>query len=747
MTQKIDLIPQPVVYEPGEGVFNLNAETVIHCRSEAALPLADYLAEIMVQVLEIRLPTDSGGTVTDNAIIIQLDTGNETTAEEAYRLHVSPERITLSAPALPGLARGIQTLRQLLLLAGTGKLPCAEIRDYPRYSYRGMHLDVSRHFSPKEFILRYIDLLALYGFNTFHWHLVDDNGWRIEIKRYPLLTEVGAWRADRSGIHWTEREPRQPGEATTCGGFYTQAEIREVVAYAQQRHITIIPEIEMPGHTVAALAAYPEYSCTGGPFEVCTGSYWPNVDIFCAGKDEVFTFLENILTEVIDLFPGEYIHIGGDEADKTEWKQCARCQARIVAEGLTDEAELQSWFIRRIESFLLSHNRRLIGWDEILEGGLAPQATVMSWRGMQGGIAAATAGHDVIMTPTSHCYFDYYQGDPDYEPAAIGGYTTLKRVYTFEPTPPELDTAAASHVLGGQGNVWTEYMPTTKQVEYMLLPRMCALAEVLWSPAEQRDWGSFRPRLESHYAMFERLGLNYSRGSYRVGFQPRQVDDELSIELTSEQLEPEIHYTLDGTDPEAASPLYREPLPAAGTMEIRAALFVDGEMREKAARRRFVKHLASGKPLHYKTAYSHKYPAAGELALVDGLRAEPPYRDPVWQGFEQVNLEVDIDLGESRTLQQVSVGCLHQQRSWIFLPERVEVSVSLDGVDFSEPMVAESAIDPQQPEMVAVDFAASLPGLEARHVRVKAVNRGVCPSWHPGAGGKAWIFVDEVVVE
>jgi hexosaminidase len=746
MSQQIDLIPAPVSLEQRDGCFTISESSIISCTNPDGLPLTELLQEYLHLEHDIELQVVSHPAGETDVIGMLLEADSELQPEE-YILIVSRRNVSLKAADPLGMARGVQTIRQLLLLSDSAELPCLEIRDYPRYNYRGMHLDVSRHFFPREFVLKYIDLMALYGYNTFHWHLVDDNGWRIEIKRYPGLTEVGAWRADRGGIHWTECDPRQPGEPTTYGGFYTQAEVREVVEYARRRQITVIPEIEMPGHTMAALAAYPEFSCTGGPFDVCTGSYWPITDIYCAGNDSTFTFLENILLEVIELFPGEYVHIGGDEADKKEWKRCPRCQSRIAAENLAGVDELQSWFIQRIEKFLLSHNRRLIGWDEILEGGLAPQATVMSWQGMQGGIDAARAGHDVIMTPMSHCYFDYYQADSEFEPEAIGGYLPLKRVYAFESTPAELDSNAAVHILGGQGNVWSEYMPDTHQVEYMILPRLCALAEALWSQPEHREWQSFQKRLQSHYQLFERKGLNYSRGSFRVGIEPLKTGNDLSLHLVTEQYEPEIRYTLDGSDPDCESSRYHLPLPVKGAMEIRAACFRDGALQGRVTRKRLTRHLASGRPVQYTTLYSGKYPGAGQLSLVDGLRGGLEFSDPAWQGFEQTGLEVTIDLGIMVHLERLQVGCLHDQRSWIFLPERVEVALSADGEIFSRPLEVTCEADPESEEPALVDLTVLLTGLEARFLKVTAINRGLCPEWHPGADGKAWIFIDEITVE
>ena len=426
-----------------------------------------------------------------------------TIPDEGYRLEAHPNVLSVTG-SLRGVFYGLQTLRQLLPVGGTARIPALVIQDAPRFPYRGMHLDVSRHFFPVPFIERYIDLLARYKFNTFHWHLTDDQGWRIEIKKYPRLTSVGAWRSET--VKDKQLDPYE-GDGTPYGGFYTQEEVRRIVAYAKARFVTVIPEIEMPGHAVAALAAYPELACTPGPFSV--GTTWGVYDDVYCPSERTFAFLEDVLTEVMDLFPSPYIHIGGDEVPKTRWKASPLAQEVIRREGLHDEAELQSYFIRRIEKFLVAHGRRLIGWDEILEGGLAPEATVMSWRGMDGGIEAARQGHDVIMTPGSHLYFDHYQGPRDIEPLAIGGFTPIEKVYAFEPVPAELSPDEARHVLGAQANIWTEYITSPAQVEYMALPRMLALAEVVWTPLERRDSADFAHRLPGQLDQLERRGFRY----------------------------------------------------------------------------------------------------------------------------------------------------------------------------------------------------------------------------------------------
>lgn len=569
----VNVIPRPVSAQLGDGRFALTSQTKI--LFENGNPAVQHVAEFFAGQVEkstgmqLALEPSDLTQAAPGAILLTTRNASPKSGAEGYALNATANLVTLSAGQPAGLFYGIQTLLQLLPPEILGNsvatgvewaLPAVTIEDQPRYSWRGMHLDVSRHFFPVEFIKKYIDLIALHKMNRFHWHLTDDQGWRIEIEKYPKLTEIGAWRADRTGITWNECQPQQPGEKATYGGFYTKAEVREIIEYARERFVTIIPEIEMPGHARAALAAYPQFSCTGGPFHVATGGYWPIIDVFCPGNDSTFEFFQNVLTEVIELFPSEYIHIGADEVDKANWKICPKCQARIKAEGLKNEMELQSYLVKRIEKFLVSNNKKLIGWDEILEGGLAPEATVMSWRGTSGGIQAAKEGHDVIMTPTSHCYFDYYQGHPDDEPEAIGGFVPLEKVYAFEPTPEELTPDEQKYILGPQANIWTEYIHTPEQAEYMALPRMSALAEVGWSPKHARNLTDFYRRLSAFYLRLDALNVNY-RPPEIIGFHRKNVFmDSLNLVLEKPRSYAEIRYTLDGSEPTLESTPYTEPI-------------------------------------------------------------------------------------------------------------------------------------------------------------------------------------------
>ena len=447
-----------------------------------------------------------------NRITINVDFSMDL-PEEGYVLKINRQRIKLSAASYSGVFYGLQSLAQLIHLnAEEGRekvaLPVILIKDHPRFSWRGMHLDVCRHFIPVEDVKKYLDYMALYKFNKFHWHLTEDQGWRIEIKKYPKLTEIGAWRDETMVGHYSD-EPRTY-DNTRNGGFYTHEDIREIVQYAADRHIEVIPEIEMPGHARAAIASYPWLGVTGEEIDVM--KEWGISPYIYKPSEETFTFLKDVLTEVIELFPSEYVHIGGDEAIKDQWKESEEVQQLIRELGLEDEHELQSWFVQRIEKFLNKNGKKLIGWDEILEGGLAPNATVMSWRGEKGGIAAAKMGHDVVMSPTSHSYFDYYQSKPEEEePLAIGGYLPIDTVYSYDPVPEVLDEQEAKHILGAQANVWTEYMPDFNQVEYMIFPRMLAMSEVTWTVTKNKNKEDFYKDVNNHEKIFKMLGVNYSK--------------------------------------------------------------------------------------------------------------------------------------------------------------------------------------------------------------------------------------------
>lgn len=506
--QRVHIVPQPASVKELNGNFVLNQHTQLVVTDERLDSSAAYLNDYLKQFYGFQLPIVKKAT----SIAIYLEKGI-TNNKEAYHLQIAPKKVTISASSNTGAFYGVQSLVQLIpvpsgnVRPGGFSIPCADIQDEPRFAYRGLHLDVGRHFFEAAFIKKYIDLMAHYKLNTFHWHLTEDQGWRIEIKRYPRLTTVGAQRKET--MVEKNFDP-YVGDGKPYGGFYTQEEIKDVVRYAATRHVTIIPEIEMPGHSLAALTAYPELGCTGGPYEV--GTKWGIFDdVYCAGNDSVFTFLQNVLDEVMDLFPASYIHIGGDESPKTRWKVCPKCQKRMKDLGLKDEHALQSYFIQRAEKYINSKGRSIIGWDEILEGGLAPNATVMSWRGEEGGIAAAQQHHNVVMTPGDYMYLDSYQADPKTEPLAIGGLLTVEMVYNYEPYAKQLTADETKYVLGAQGNVWTEYITTGKYVEYMAYPRACALAEVDWSPKAARNFTGFKARMQTQQQLLDLWQVNYAK--------------------------------------------------------------------------------------------------------------------------------------------------------------------------------------------------------------------------------------------
>ena len=572
----LSLVPLPDSVAVRSGSFHFDGRTSLQVSSSspALKEAGQFLASRLRVSTGYPFPVDTAaalkpGAPPENAVRISLASPGVSWKSGAYELVVAKTGIGIIAADPAGAFYALQTLFQLLpvefeygspVYGVAWEVPCVEIRDAPRFPWRGMHLDVGRHFFGKKFVEEYIDLIARYKFNVFHWHLTDDQGWRIEIRKYPRLTSVGSWRKETLG----DGQPH--------GGFYTQDEIREVVAYARERSVTVVPEIEMPGHATAALASYPELSCTGGPFDVQT-KWRIFEDVYCAGNDTTFEFLQDVLTEVIDLFPGTFIHIGGDECPKTRWKTCPRCQARIRAEGLSGEHELQSYFIRRIEKFLNVHGKRLIGWDEILEGGLAPNATVMSWRGIDGGIAAASSGHDVVMTPTSNCYFDYSQGLTG-ELDATGNYLPLDRVYSYEPVPPGLTKDQARHILGAQGNVWTEYIADGSRAEYMAFPRACAMSEVVWSPPEKKNFRNFSERMALQYDRLVARGVNV-RIPPPAGFEGNAVlFADTAITIVSQVPGSVVRYTTDGSVPGAGSRRATGPIPVHSSMTIRAGTFL-----------------------------------------------------------------------------------------------------------------------------------------------------------------------------
>ena len=749
--EKPAIIPAPVSLQVTGENFVIDGQTTIRfSRSDKEVrELASYLTSYIAGISGYEL---SHNKKTPRQIHLQI-VNDARLGSEGYELLVASNDITIRANNRKGIFWGMQTLFQTITPVRTNtalEIPGMHVIDYPRFGWRGMMLDVSRHFFPPETIKQFIDLMASYKLNVFHWHLTDDPGWRIEIKRYPLLTEVGAWRVDRVNTPWPDREPVREGEPSTYGGYYTQDQIRDIVAYAQLRNITIVPEIELPGHSAAALAAYPEFSCTQKPQIVIPGGPYPEgiQTAYCPGNEDVFTFLKNILLEVMDLFPSEYIHIGGDEVEKSHWRNCERCQARIKAEGLANEDELQSYMIRRFDEFLTSFNRRLIGWDEILEGGLAPGATVMSWRGESGGIAAARMGHDVVMTPGFPLYFDHYQAGPQGEPLAWGGMNTLKNVYDYDPIPAELAEEQGKFVLGAQANIWTEFISTVSHLQYMFLPRMLALSEMVWSPSENRNWEDFSSRLEGwHFRKFDKTGINYSRGNTTVSITPKSSGGQLHVYLDTEVIDSEIYYTLDGSEPTLQSHKYAGPIKIDCSLTLTASTARDRRILGMLpARQDFNIHLAIGKDVSYENPVSQRYSANGSNSLTDGVRGTLKLTQH-WHGFDGTDMIATIDLGELKTITRLTLGALQRNRDWIFLPPQVEFDISTDGSSWEKWGIAPNPLISGDDTNQTVNYTVMNPSRDARFVRVTASNFGVCPPGHPGEGHPTWLFVDEIVVE
>lgn len=593
---QVNIIPKPTSVSVKEGVFLLNQETKILASSPESLPIANMLVDEISNSLGDKLQVyQKDLNRSGNSIIFKLDPNAviyKDGGDEVYNLQVTPKQITIIANKPQGLFYGLQTLLQLIkpedILPAEkdgsttqskkeSSIPCVEILDYPRFEWRGLMLDVSRHFFSKEFVKKHINEMAKYKFNIFHFHLSDDQGWRIEIKSLPKLTEVGAWRVPRTGKWWSYPPPRE-GEEATDGGFYTQEDIKEIVQYAQDRFITVVPEIDVPGHSLAAITAYPELSCTKEKYYVNPGSRFYGIDnnTLCAGQEVTFDFMEKVLTEIAHLFPSEYIHIGGDECFKGFWGKCESCKRRMKDNNLTNVDELQSYFIKRMDKILRENGKKLIGWDEILEGGLAPEATVMSWRGTKGGIKAAQMGHHVIMTPTYHAYIDLYQGDPLIEPETYS-LLRLENCYNFEPVPPGIDK---EFILGGQGNLWAESVPNERHAEYMIWPRALALSEVFWSSKENRNWDDFIRRMEVRFEYLDKNDINYSRAAFDpIISAVKDENDSLRVKLRTEIAKLDLHYTFDETNPDLYSPKYAGvPLEIPiGASQIKVRTFRSGQ--------------------------------------------------------------------------------------------------------------------------------------------------------------------------
>lgn len=707
-------------------------------------------AELLAEYLKTATGKDfavEAGTEGKNAIVLALGVDNKN--PEAYELKVAGEGVTVKGATEAGVFYGIQTLRKSLPVAvgANISLPAVDIKDAPRFAYRGAHFDTSRHFFTVDEVKTYIDMLALHNMNRMHWHFTEDQGWRIEIKKYPKLTEIGSKRSETVIGKNSGKYDGVPHE-----GFYTQEEAKEIVKYAAERFITVIPEIDIPGHMQAALASYPELGCTGGPYEVWK-MWGVSEDVLCIGNDQSLKFLEDVFAELIEIFPSEYIHIGGDECPKVRWAQCPKCQARIKQLGLksdakhTKEERLQSYVISHIEKFLNEHGRQIIGWDEILEGGLAPNATVMSWRGEGGGIEAAKQHHDVIMTPNTYLYFDYYQSkDTDNEPLAIGGYLPVERVYSYEPMPKSLTPDEQKYIKGVQANLWTEYIPTFSHAQYMVLPRWAALAEVQWSAPEKKDYANFLSRLPRLIQWYDAEGYNYAKHVFDVTaeFTPNTTDGTLDITLNTLDDAP-IHYTLDGSEPTAASPR------AEGVVKVKEnavfsakALRPTGDSRVLTEKICFSK--SSMKPIVANQPVNNQYKFKGESTLVDGLKGNGNYKTGRWIAFFKNDMDVTIDLQQSTEISRVALSTCVEKGDWVFDARGLTVEVSADGKNFTKVASESYPVMKEDDKNGVYHHELTFDPVQARYVRVIAPTEQSMPAWHGGKGSPAFLFVDEIEI-
>lgn len=740
-------LPKTISVQTGKPFVLDNQVRILYPEGNADMKRNAEFLKAYIQESTGKELTVEAGTEGANAIVLKL--GLQYANPEAYRLAVTDEGVMIEAPTEAGVFYGVQTLRKSLPIVREAKvvMPAVVVNDEPRFSHRGMMLDISRHFFALDSVKRYIDLLALHNINRFHWHLTDDQGWRIEIKKYPELTQVGSKRSETVIGHNTGKYDGIP-----YGGFYTQEEAREIVAYAKDRYITVIPEIDMPGHMQGALAAFPDLGCTGGPYEVW-GMWGVSEEVLCAGNPKTLQFVKDVMDELMEIFPSEYFHIGGDECPKIRWKECPKCQAKIKALKLKGDSQhaaeerLQSYFMSEVEKYLNEHGRRIIGWDEILEGGVAPSATIMAWRGVNEGVKAVKLQHDVIMVPTSYLYFDYYQAkDKDQEPIAIGGYVPLEKVYSFDPVPENLTPEEAKHIIGTQANLWTEYIPNFRQVEYMVLPRMDALSEIQWVEPGQKNYEDFLSRMPKMFDIYDIYGYNYARHLFDIqgDFSPNAQEGVLEVSLSTLG-KADIRYTLDGSEPSATSSRYSDPLKIKNDCTLKAvAIRPSGNSRILTEKINLNK--ATLKPIMLLQPVHKQYGFKGAPTLVDGLQGNANYKTGRWIAFYGNDLEAMIDLQQPTEISSAAIATCVEKGDWIFDARGFAVEVSDDGQKFS-PVASED-----YPVMKASDrngiytHKLTFDPVKARYVKVTARSERQIPDWHGGRGNLGFLFVDEIVL-
>lgn len=754
-SQQVNIIPEPASVKIKKGTFTITRNTHFSIMGSDMENATDFLNWYLKNYFgfQLKKTTQPGDP---DVITLNYERINNS-IPGAYHLNIGNYNISIGSDNEQGFFYAVQTLIQLFPTEKTDTIivPQLTIIDSPRFAYRGLHLDVGRHFMPVDFIKKYIDYIALHKMNYFHWHLTEDQGWRIEIKKYPKLTEVGAWRNGTI----TGRSPGTGNDNIKYGGFYTQKQIRDIVDYAQKRYITIIPEIEMPGHASAAIAAYPELSCF--PNESTKhhkGSAWSGdttgkqvqqtwgvfEDVFCP-SEYTFNFLQNVLDEVMALFPSPYIHIGGDECPKESWKRSAFCQQLIKEKGLKDEHGLQSYFIQRIEQYVNSKGRKIIGWDEILEGGLAPNALVMSWRGEQGGIDAAKQNHDVVMTPTSYVYFDYSQSQNE-DSVTIGGYIPLEKVYNYEPIPAVLTKEEAKYILGAQANVWTEYMSNARKLEYMIFPRLSALSEVLWSPKEKRNWDNFEKKLMIQFKRYDLWKSNYSAAYFdlKSTVLPTENYDGVQLKLESKLKEAAVSlYKIIDNDTFSLG-RYTDPVLIKESARYMTDFSINNYLIQRYSQT-FSINKATGKKITLATEPAKAYPGDGAFTLVNGVINDKGFaKASEFLGFTGTDCEAVIDLGSLQSISSVVINALKQERREIYQPLTVEAFGSLDSTTYYPLKLTDDFVETKNGKgTMTLSFIATY----AHYVKVVIKNWGEIPEGKPGAGSKPWLFVDEIEIK
>ena len=751
----INVVPYPNEVEVKAGTFDA---------AGAEFHLSEGLDEGTVNIIEAfaaqlsltsgkECTTDSNGS--RDGFIFTL---NPDMPEEAYSLKVSKKAVEVEAATLRGFNYAIQTIKQMLPAEIFGKeeaaglnwtLPCVDINDEPRFSYRGMHMDVVRHFFDMNMVKRYLDIMEVHKLNTLHWHITDDQGWRIEIKKYPKLTEIGSIRKETIIGHIFESD-EYDGTPYGEGCWFSQEQIREIIDYAAAKGIEIIPEIDLPGHMLAALAAYPHLGCTGGPYDVW-GRWGVADEVLCAGNEETMTFLENVLAEVAELFPSEYVHIGGDECPKVYWEKCPKCQAKIKELGLQDTEEfqaehyLQSYVMKRMTNFLESKGKKVIGWDEILEGEVAENATVMSWRGTAGGVKAARMGHDVIMTPNTFFYLDYYQSlDKENEPLAIGGYIPVEKCYSYEPMADGMTEEEMKHILGVQANLWTEYIASDEHLEYMLLPRMAALSEVQWCQPENKSWKRFLESADDFCAIYDVAGYNYGKHIFDVRGSVSVEDGKVLVHLEAQGDTP-VRYTIDGTEPDENSTLYEAPVAITGDCTFKAKAFRPG-LDSRLYAKEFNAHKAMAKDITLNTQAHKNYCSGLPYILIDGMRGPQDFHSKEWSGWRTEPFDIVLDMA-GETYSTLTLSTTVVKYDDIFNPADITVYISEDNKNFTEVAKAEYETEGQNDPNGPKEYTLEFPETSARYIKVVANPVPAKPEWHERPGSKGFLFIDEVIVK